>query len=130
MSPTKNSVEIGRKCSLWVQSQKDLAADICISQAAICKMFSGAAALPLPRFLQIVHALKPPRAEVEEVFGLYLDELDIPAADMALIFKGYSEDNLTPTLRESIHKIVDSLDDRQLAALLPVLNLMGGNGSR
>lgn len=129
MSPTKNSVEIGRRCSLWVQSQKDLAADICISQAAICKMFSGQAALPLPRFLQIVHTLKPPRPEVEEVFALYLEELDIPASDMALIFKGYS-DSLTPTLRESIHKIVDSLDDRQLAALLPVLNLMGGNGSR
>ena len=124
---SNNSKEISKIVSSWVVSQKDLSDKLGISSAAMSRFFSSVTAIPLNRFLQIVHILKPPKAEVEEVFGLYLDDLGISRNDMALIFRGYHEDSVTEGPKERLHRLIDFLNDEQHIALVNVVQLMVQN---
>jgi hypothetical protein len=125
-----NSEKISGKVFCWVGSQKDLAETLGITPAALCRMLAGTrTALPLNRFLQIVHILKPPVSEVEEVFGLYLDDLGIPRADMQISFRSYNQTEMPDSLRGNTHRMIDKLDDKKLAALGPVLKLMSGGST-
>jgi hypothetical protein len=125
-----NSKKISDCVSRWVGSQKDLAETLGITPASLCRMLAGTrTALPLNRFLQIVHILKPPVSEVEEVFGLYLDDLGIPRADMQISFRSYNQTEMPDSLRGNTHRMIDKLDDKKLAALGPVLKLMSGGST-
>jgi hypothetical protein len=104
-----NSESISKIVSGWVPNQKDLAEKLEVTQAAMSKMLSATAAIPLNRFLQIVHIVKPPKDEVDKVFALYLADLDIPTDDMALVFRSYHENTLPRSARETIHQLVDRL---------------------
>jgi transcriptional regulator with XRE-family HTH domain len=124
-----NSKKISGKVFCWVGSQKDLAEQLGISTGAMSRFASGERALPLNRFLQIVHILKPPVSEVEEVFGLYLDDLGISRSDMQIAFRSYSQTEMPDSLRGNTHRMIDKLDDKKLAALGPVLKLMSGGST-
>ena len=121
---TNNTKEISKIVSTWVDSQKDLAEKMSFTPSSLCCMLSGKVAIPLNRFLQIVHILKPPKQEVEKVFGLYLDDLEIPRENMSLWFRSWGEGNMEPSDREKLHRIVDQIDKKKLAALAPVASLM------
>jgi len=66
----------------WLESsemqQKELAEKLEVSPASVNRMLKEdfVTALPLSRFLQIVHILKPKQAEIDRVFGLYCQELN------------------------------------------------------
>lgn len=119
-----NSESISKIVSGWVPNQKELAEKLEVTQAAMSKMLSATAAIPLNRFLQIVHIVKPPKDEVDKVFALYLADLDIPTDDMALVFRSYHENTLPRSARETIHQLVDRLEPHQLDALEPILHMM------
>jgi hypothetical protein len=119
-----NSESISKIVSGWVPNQKELAEKLEVTQAAMSKMLSATAAIPLNRFLQIVHIVKPPKDEVDRVFALYLADLGIPTDDMALVFRSYHENTLPRSARETIHQLVDRLEPHQLDALEPILHMM------
>lgn len=121
---TDNSKKINESVFRWVKSQKELCEQLNISSGAMSRFSSGERALPINRFLQIVHILKPPKNEVDEVFSLYLKDLGIPQKDMQISFRGYHEDPLVDTVRESVRRLVDELDETKLVAALPVLRFM------
>jgi hypothetical protein len=70
--------KIGKKVSMWVISQTDLAKALGMTSPSINSMLNGKKRLPFNRFLQIVHQLNPPQNEVDEVFNLYLNKFELP----------------------------------------------------
>lgn len=77
--------KIGKKVALWIDSQTDVAEALGITPASLHTMLNGRLRLPLKRFTQIVYHVNPPQPEVDEVFNLYLEDLDIPENSMRLI---------------------------------------------
>ena len=71
-------LRIGKKVANWVDSQKEVAEEIGISAPSMHSMLTGKMKLPLNRFLQIIYYLNPPQNEVDEIFDMYLEEMDIP----------------------------------------------------
>jgi hypothetical protein len=124
MLSLKNSENISKSVANWIDNQKEVAERLSVTQAAMSKMLSAAVALPLNRFLQIVHILKPPKDEVDKVFAMYLADLGISPDDMVLIFRSYHENALPRSARETVHQLVDRLQPHQLDALEPILHMM------
>ena len=77
--------KIGKKVAQWIGSQTDVAEALGITPASLHTMLNGRLRLPLKRFTQIVYHVNPPQPEVDEVFNLYLEDLDIPEGSMRLI---------------------------------------------
>ena len=109
----------------WVSIQKDLAMRLSITPASLSAMLSGKVALPLERFLQIVHILRPPADEVAEVWGLYLEDLNIPRGALELGLRGYRT-NSQDDIRTRVHQLVDEVSESQLAVIEPILIMMKG----
>ena len=118
------SKEINRIITPWIDSQRVLADKIGVSPAAVCQMLSGKKALPLTRFLQIVHVTNPVSTEVTKAFNLYLDECNIPRERIALAVNHYGIASPTETTRGKIHLLVDSLEEGQLQTVESMLTLL------
>jgi predicted transcriptional regulator len=119
-----NELKISKIVSSWIENQRELAKLLGITSASVSVMLSGKAALPLGRFLQIVHLIKPPVDEVEKAFNLYIEDLGISGDDMRIVFRSYGTNTLQDDTRASVHRMIDNLNEQQLAALKPVLELM------
>ena len=104
-------------------NQKELAEKLGIAPPSFSTMLSGKIALPLSRFLQIVFLLKPKQSEVDQVWELYLEELNIPKTALRLIESTVT--NQTDN-RKRVHEFVDQLPDTQLLALKTLLEGMVG----
>ena len=108
----------------WVNqgeiSQKELAEALNISAPSLSKMLSGAAPLPITRFLQIVNVLHPSQDEINKVWQLYLDELGLSATILKLTL-AY---NAPKDLRSKMHALIDVIPLEQLAVLEPLLENM------
>jgi hypothetical protein len=120
----QQNTNISQMVSSWVGTQRELAAQLQITPASLSAMLGGKVGLPLNRFLQIVHILKPPKDEVDKVFAMYLADLGISPDDMVLIFRSYHENALPRSARETVHQLVDRLQPHQLDALEPILHMM------
>lgn len=83
-------------------------------------MLSGAAPLPITRFLQIVNVLHPSQDEINKVWQLYLDELGLSATILKLTL-AY---NAPKDLRSKMHALIDVIPLEQLAVLEPLLENM------
>lgn len=83
---------IGKKVAQWVDSQKEIAEEIGVSSPSIHSMLTGKIRLPLTRFLQIIYHLNPPQGEVQEIFNMYLKELDLPPDGIIIRHKDESAD--------------------------------------
>lgn len=70
--------KIGPKIANWVGNQRETAEKIGIATSSLHQMLSGKIRLPLLRFLQIAYYQNPPKAEVDEVFNLFLAKVDLP----------------------------------------------------
>ena len=119
-----NELKISKIVSGWIENQRALASSLSITPASVSAMLSGKVALPLGRFLQIVHFIKPPVDEVEKAFNLYIDDLGISGDDMRIVFRSYGANSLQDDARASVHRMIDNLNEQQLAALKPVLEFM------
>lgn len=69
---------VSKKAARLVQSQKELAEKMGISSASISTMLNGKVKLPLTRFLQMMYHLNPAQDEVNDIFNIYLENLNIP----------------------------------------------------
>jgi predicted transcriptional regulator len=118
------SKEIIRIITPWIESQKVLAEKIGMSPAAVCQILSGKKALPLSRFLQIVHASNPPVTDIAKAFSLYLDECKIPRERMSLVIHSYGFSAIPETPREKIHRLVNQLSEEQLQTVESMLGLL------
>ena len=83
---------IGKRVAQWVDSQKEIAEEIGVSSPSIHSMLTGKIRLPLTRFLQIIYHLNPPQGEVQEIFNMYLKELDLPPDGIIIKHKDESAD--------------------------------------
>ena len=119
--------KISQAVSNWVTVQKELAEKLAITPASLSAMLSGKVGLPLERFLQIVHILRPPADEVAEVWGLYLEELNIPSGALELVMRNYSITPVKGSIRDRIHRLVDEVDEDKLATIEPILIMMKEN---
>lgn len=118
--------KISKMVSGWVIVQKELAEKLGITPASLSAMLSGKVGLPLERFLQIVHILRPPADEVAEAWGLYLDDLKIPRNALDLVMQNYGTAPANESIRARIHRLVDEIDESKLATIEPVLIMMKG----
>lgn len=103
--------------------QKDLAEKLSISPPSLNHMLKGDAPFPLSRFLQTAYILAPGEAEVNRVFALYLEELEIPAEAIRIQLRqggGIQQQDL----RARIHAMVDQISDDKLPVLAPLVEMM------
>ena len=77
--------KIGKKVAKWVDSQTKAAEEIGCSLSTINRVVRGRGRMRLAIFLQIVHFFTPPQEEVDEIFDLYLEDLNIPTGALRLL---------------------------------------------
>lgn len=107
---------IGKKVANWVDSQKEIAEEIGVSSPSMHSMLTGKIKLPLPRFLQIMYHLNPPQDEVQEIFNLYLKELDLPADGIIIRHKEESTDpEVSITFDSRVARITDAVMESDLS---------------
>lgn len=123
---------IGKKVSQWVDSQKEIAEEIGVSSPSIHSMLTGKIKLPLPRFLQIIYHLNPPQQEVQEIFNMYLKELDLPADGIVIRHKEEANDpDVSITFDTRIARITDAVmesdipDDAKIKVYRIIKNTKG-----
>ena len=68
----------------WVNSQRDFAQQMGLTESSISQMLTGKTKFPIPRFLQTIYYLRPPQEEINKAFNIYLGRLDLPADSLAL----------------------------------------------
>jgi hypothetical protein len=125
---------IGKKVANWVDSQKEIAEEIGISSPSMHSMLIGKIKLPLPRFLQIMYHLNPPQDEVQEIFNLYLKELDLPPDGITIRHKVESSDpEVSITFDTRIARITDAviesdLTDEAKVKVLKIIKSTKGRG--
>ena len=101
--------------------QKDLAQKMNIAAASLNQMLTGVVSLPLSRFLQIIHILSPPDAEIDRVFELYYGDLNIPPGSLRLVIKRGAGLPGAKATRERIHAMVDRIADNKLEVVEAML---------
>ena len=69
---------VSKKTARLVKSQKELAEKMGVTSSCVSTMLAGKAKLPLARFLQIMYHLNPDQDEVNDIFNIYLENLNIP----------------------------------------------------
>ena len=116
-----NQDKIRHAVKLWIEQQNVVAQQLGISPAGLNKMLSGASALPLPRFLQLVVATHPSQNEVDQVFALYLEDLGLSPSSLRLIARDKGEEG---DIRARIHAMVDQIPDAKLPVLAPLVEMM------
>lgn len=124
---------IGKKVANWVDSQKEIAEEIGVSSPSMHSMLTGKIKLPLPRFLQIMYHLNPPQDEVQEIFNLYLKELDLPPDGITIRHKVESNDpEVSITFDTRIARITDAVIESDLAdeAKVKVLKIIKSTKGR
>jgi hypothetical protein len=125
---------IGKKVANWVDSQKEIAEEIGVSSPSMHSMLTGKIKLPLPRFLQIMYHLNPPQDEVQEIFNLYLKELDLPPDGITIRHKVESSDpEVSITFDTRIARITDAviesdLTDEAKVKVLKIIKSTKGRG--
>ena len=77
--------KIAKKIAEWVDSPTEIAEATGISAATLSKARSGQLRMKIGRICQIVHFIKPPQHEVDEMFDLYLEDLSIPPGSLRLV---------------------------------------------
>lgn len=100
---------IGKKVAQWVDSQKEIAEEIGVSSPSIHSMLTGKIRLPLTRFLQIIYHLNPPQGEVQEIFNMYLKELDLPPDGIIIKHKDETDTEFTLSFDTRLEKITDAV---------------------
>ena len=118
---------IGKRVAQWVDSQKEIAEEIGVSSPSIHSMLTGKIRLPLTRFLQIIYHLNPPQGEVQEIFNMYLKELDLPPDGIIIRHKDESADQeVSISFDSRIARITDEVmaSDIPDAAKIRVYNII------
>ena len=77
--------KIAKKIAEWVDSPVEIAEATGISTATLSKAKNGQLRMKIGRICQIIHFLKPPQSEVDEMFNLYLEDLNIPPGSLRLV---------------------------------------------
>jgi transcriptional regulator with XRE-family HTH domain len=123
--------KIAKKIADWVDSPTEIAEAIGISPAAISKAKNGQMKMKIGRICQIVHFLKPPQTEVDEMFDLYLEDLDIPPGALRLVItdpQAQPEESasISFSYSSSLSKITDAvmLSDIDDSAKVKVYNII------
>jgi hypothetical protein len=76
--------KVGQIVANWVESQRDFANGVGISDSTASQMLTGKIKFPMPRFVQAVYYLNPPQDEINHAFNIYLSRMDIPAGSIIL----------------------------------------------
>ena len=125
---------IGKKVSQWVNSQKEIADEIGISTPSMNSMLTGKIKLPLPRFLQIIYHLNPPQEEVQDIFNLYLKELDLPADGITIRHREeVANQDVSISFDTRIARIIDAVmasEDIPDGAKIKVYNIIKNTKGR
>ncbi len=77
--------KIAKKIAEWVDSPVEIAEATGISTATLSKAKNGQLRMKIGRICQLIHFIKPPQPEVDEMFDLYLEDLGIPPGSLRLI---------------------------------------------
>lgn len=83
--------------------------------------------VPLVRFLQIIYHLNPPQNEVQEIFNLYLKELDLPEDGILIRHKDETADSeVSISFDSRIARITDAVMESDIpdAAKIKVYNII------
>jgi hypothetical protein len=124
---------VGKKVANWVDSQKEIAEEIGISTPSMNSMLTGKIRLPLPRFLQIIYHLNPPCNEVQDIFNLYLKELDLPPDGITIRHKEENTDqDISISFDTRITRIIDAVmaSDIPDGAKIKVYNIIKNTKGR
>ena len=101
-------------------TQRELATKMGIAPPGLSQMLTTDKALPFLRLMQAIYHLKPPTAEVDDIFALYCDSLDIPRGALRLTLGRVIEPN-AGAARARIHTLVDKIEDNKLAIVEAML---------
>ena len=110
--------KVGPIVAKWVESQKDFAAEIGISESTVSQMLTGKIKFPMPRFVQAVHFLNPNQEEINHAFNIYLSRLDLPAN--SIILQTTKNVNQTVSSEKKIDNILKSVMESDLDATVKV----------
>jgi hypothetical protein len=116
--------KIAKKISEWVDSPVEIAEATGISTATLSKAKNGQLRMKIGRICQIIHFLKPPQSEVDEMFDLYLEDLDIPPGSLRLVMTDTGEQsgedsNVSFTHCSSSSSKLSKITDAVMAADIP-----------
>jgi transcriptional regulator with XRE-family HTH domain len=119
----------GKKIAELIDSKKEIAEEMGISQAAISSMLTGKMAIPLNRFIQMVYFINPPQENVNEIFDMYLEELGLPEGCLIITHKELAQTeggNLSIAGCNRVSRIMDVImaSDLPDAAKVKVYNII------
>jgi transcriptional regulator with XRE-family HTH domain len=119
----------GKKIAELIDSKKEIAEEMGISQAAISSMLTGKMAIPLNRFIQMVYFINPPQENVNEIFDMYLEELGLPEGCLIITHKELAQSegsNLSIPGCNRVSRIIDVIMSSDLpdAAKVKVYNII------
>lgn len=119
--------KVGPFVAKWVESQRDLAAEIGISESTMSQMLTGKIKFPMPRFVQVVYHLNPQQDEINHAFNIYLSRLDLPAGSMRL--QTAKSVNQTVSSEKKIDNILQSIMESDLdpAVKVKIYNIISKN---
>jgi transcriptional regulator with XRE-family HTH domain len=119
--------KVGPIVAKWVESQRDLAAEIGISESTMSQMLTGKIKFPMPRFVQVAYHLNPQQDEINHAFNIYLSRLDMPANSM--ILQTAKSVNQTVSSEKKIDNILQSImaSDLDPAVKVKIYNIITQN---
>lgn len=120
---------IGKKVAQWVDSQSAIAEEIGVTSASMHSMLTGKIKFPLPRFLQVIYYLNPPADEVDEIFNLYLADLNMPENALKLFHSeagAAGANDVSISFDGRVNRIIDAVMSSDLddAAKVKVYNII------
>lgn len=102
----------GKKIAEFIDSKKEIAEEMGISQAAVSSMLTGKMAIPLNRFIQMIYFTNPTQDNVNEIFNMYLEDLGLPAGCLTLFLKDAAQqqgDNMSIACCNRVGRITDAV---------------------
>lgn len=119
-------LKVGHVVSKWVNTQKEFAQELGVSDATLSLMLNGKQKYPMHRFIQTVFLLRPPQKEINKAFNIYLSRLDLPHDSVLLQLPAEQPE---PSAAEKIDNILKAVmaSDLDPAVKVKIYNIITQN---
>lgn len=119
-------LKVGHIVSKWVNTQKEFAQELGVSDATLSLMLNGKQKYPMHRFIQTVFLLRPPQKEINKAFNIYLSRLDLPLDSVLLQLPAEQPE---PSAAEKIDNILKEVmgSDLDPAVKVKIYNIITQN---